>query len=267
MYRLTFGARVTWSELDGPHQRGPRAARRVDERRHPPAVRLDDPLQLLLDVPVQVPLVAVTGDEARTGESRERVRDRRPLGAHQPPEQLMGQRQRQPDPARLDPPPARGEMPQQQREPHVEPRLRSDRALHVEVVRAALGAPQQRLISCGHGRTRSANCGVEHREPHRQQRPPVDRAGQQLVVLLLAWLDEIAGTEQLRGDPVADPTLSASTPSSTSTPGPGAASLSRFVSATSPTSASNVNAVAAGRATSRIRTSSASARSTSRSSR
>ncbi len=87
-----------------------------------------------------MPLVAVAGDQPGLREPRQRVRDRRPLGADQPAEQLVGERQREADAAGLDPAPAPGQVPEQQRQADLEARLRGDRALHVEVA----GAPARR---------------------------------------------------------------------------------------------------------------------------
>ena len=165
--QLAFGARVTGTELDGPHQRAPRQGD-VRQVLRCARRRLDHRCQLSLDVAVQVPFVAVAGDEARPGEPGERVRDRRALGAHQPAEQLVGEWQRQPDPTRLDPSPPRCQVPQHQRQPHLEPRLRGDRPLHVEVARPALSASQQRLHQLRPRLHALGERGIEHREPHRQ---------------------------------------------------------------------------------------------------
>ena len=199
----------------------------------------------------------------------EGVRHRRALGADQPTQQLMGERQRQADAARLDPAPARGQMPEQQRQAHVETRLAGDRPLHVEVAGPALGPAQQRLHDLRPRPDALGERGVEDREAHRHQRPPADRAGQQLLV-------GSARTARCRSPgpsssaAIRSPTrtLTAITPSSTSTPGPGVAAASR--SRQLDLARVDLERHRGGRrarATMRIRTSSASARSRSRSSR
>ena len=128
--------RLPGCELDRRASARPRSADGGDELLDAADVGLDHRGELLLEAAVQVPLVAVPGDQAGLGEPRQRVRDRRPLGADEPAEQLMGERQRQPDAAGLDLAPARGEVPQQQRQANLEARLGGDRALDVEVARA-----------------------------------------------------------------------------------------------------------------------------------
>ena len=150
-----------------------------------------------------------------------------PFGAHQPAEQLVGQRQRQPDSARLDLAPARGEVPQEQRQAHVEPRLRRDRALDVEVVSAPLGAAQQRLRSAaatGAPARRTARRAVrsasEPAPASRSRRPTAPRR-------VLGRLDQIPGPSSSAATRSPTRTLTASTPSRISTPGPGIAAASR----------------------------------------
>ena len=71
--------------------------------------------------------VGLAAKEAVLTEFFERRRDGRALGADDPPEHLMGERQRYGDTVRRDRAPAIGELPEQQDEAHVEPRLVEDR--------------------------------------------------------------------------------------------------------------------------------------------
>ena len=61
-------------------------------------------------------VVRRSGHEPSLPEPFERVGDRRPLGRHELAEQAVGERKREPYPARLHPAPARGEVPEQQDE-------------------------------------------------------------------------------------------------------------------------------------------------------
>ena len=126
---------------------------------------------------MQVEVVGGAGDQAGLREPRQRVRDRRALGRDELAEQPVGERQRQPDPGRLDPAPARGQVPQQQHQADLEPRLAGDRPQRRRARRRAgrRGAAALRTI-CGHGRTRSANSRVEQRQPGRPQRAPRRRS-------------------------------------------------------------------------------------------
>ena len=91
----------------------------------------------------QSPAAPVTRPGAR--QPRQRVGDRRPLGGHQLAEQPVGERQADADARRLDPSPAGGQVPEQQHQPHLQPRLAGDRTDRVEVVGPALGTAQQRV--------------------------------------------------------------------------------------------------------------------------
>ena len=95
---------------------------------------------------VQVEVVGRAGHEPGLREPLQRVRDRRALGRHQLTEQAVGQRQRQPDAGRLDSAPAGGQVPQQQHQADLEPRLGADRPQDVELERAPAGAAQR---GCG----------------------------------------------------------------------------------------------------------------------
>ena len=88
---------------------------------------------------LQVQRAVSIRDEPGLREACERVGDRGPLGADQTPEQSVRERQGEADAAALDPAPAAGEVPQQQREPHLQPRLRGDRALDVQIGGAHAG--------------------------------------------------------------------------------------------------------------------------------
>ena len=96
---------------------------------------------------------------------RERVRDRGPLGADELAEQAVRERQRHADAAGLDPAPAPCEVPEQQRQPHLEARLRGDRALDVEVGGARAGARQQRARDLRPRLDALRERVVEQREP------------------------------------------------------------------------------------------------------
>ena len=179
----------------------------------------------------------------------------------------MGQRQRQADAARLDSAPACGQVPQQQRQADLEPGLGGDRALHVEVAGPALDPAQQGLGQLRPRPDAVREGAVEHREARRHQRPPLGDAGDQVVRLDLVGLEQVARAEQLGGDPIADPDADREHAVEHEQAGSVGGPRQTLGQLTSPASASKITAVAAGRATSRIRTSSASARSMSRSSR
>ena len=107
---------------------------------------LGQDLELVLEGLVQVKILGRAGDQSGLGEPLERVRNRRPLGRDQLAEQAMGERQREADTGGLDPPPAAGEVPQQQNQTNLQPRLRGDRPQDVELERCAgtLAAPATR---------------------------------------------------------------------------------------------------------------------------
>jgi hypothetical protein len=77
----------------------------------------------VLEAAVQVQVVGRSGHETGLRKALQSVRDRRPFGGYQLTQQPVRQRQRQPDAAWLDAPPPRGEMPQEQNEANLEPRL------------------------------------------------------------------------------------------------------------------------------------------------
>ena len=118
--------RQAWTARGAPRRRGARRASRSTRHARCCSTRA-----------VQVPFVGAAGDEPGLGQASQRVRHRRALGSDELAEQAMGERQRDADAARLDLPPARGEVPEQQRQAHLQPRLAGDRALDVEVARRA----------------------------------------------------------------------------------------------------------------------------------
>ena len=154
-------------------------------------------------------------------EPRQRVRDGRSLGTDEPPEQAVRQRERETDSARLDVAPTSGEMPEEQREPDLEARLRRDRALDVQVGGARTRAVQQRARDL---RPRLDPLGervVEQGDARRHERMPRRVA-----------LEHVVGARRSRGCSTSpSPTISVavrsptwtstlSAPSTTSRPGP-----------------------------------------------
>ena len=144
----------------------------------------------------------MAGHQPGLGEPLQRVRDRRPLGGDQLAEQAVRERQRQPDAARLDPAPAGGQVPQEQDEAHLEPRLGGDRPQHVELGRPAAGATQQRAADLRPRPHALGEVAVEQREPGRAQHPPVTGSLEQLVGVRCERLQQIAGADQLGRGPV-----------------------------------------------------------------
>ena len=178
------GARVTADPLlDGPHQRRPCARLRRQRSTRPRRSRSTSASSWCSRVPCRWKSSAVPGDEARLREPLERVRDRRTLGRHELTEQPVGERQRQADPARLDPPPARRQMPEQQTS------RTSSRGCDViarSTSRSSARRPARRSSAWIDLRPRPhpvGELGVEHREPRRRTAPPAARAREQLVGL------------------------------------------------------------------------------------
>ncbi len=66
-------------------------------------------------VPCRCQSPALPGDQPAAGQPRQRVGDRRALGRHELAEQPVRERQREADPGRLDPAPARRQVPEQER--------------------------------------------------------------------------------------------------------------------------------------------------------
>ena len=180
-------------------RRSSRAARRsgVDEGLNAAAAGLDHPLQLLLDVTMQMPLVPVPGDQARARQARQASAcetDGRSAPTSRP-RSLVGQRQRQGGcpPARYPPPP--------RRQGATASRARRTSSRGWEAIArwtlkscATGGAPARRssaCMICGQGRTRSTNAGIQDREAVWHQRPPADGADQQFVRPRdSGWLDQ-----------------------------------------------------------------------------
>ena len=109
-------------------------------------------------VPCRCQSPARAADEPGVREARERVRDRRSLGGDELTQQAMGERQRQRGSARLDATPAGREVPQQQHQPDLEPRLAEIARSTAEIGRAAARrAGSSAWEICGQGRARSAN--------------------------------------------------------------------------------------------------------------
>lgn len=164
-------------------------------------------LDLLLQGAVQMEVVRRTGHETGLGQPLEGVRDRRSLGRDQLPEQTVGQRQRQPDPARLHPSPAVGQMPQEQDESNLEARLGGDRSEHVELERPPAGAVREDPDDLREGPHAFGKIAVEHREPGAAQRPPAGRAHEHLVGGGTKRLQEVPGADQLGRGAAPDPDL------------------------------------------------------------
>ena len=120
------------------------------------------------------------------------------------PEQPVRERERQADAAQLDLAPARGEVPQHERQADLQPRLAGDGALHVEVLGALARATQQ-----GQGDLRPrphalGEAGVEHGDARRDEDVPGLEVLEQVVAGRRRGLQEIAGARELGGGPVAD---------------------------------------------------------------
>ena len=170
---------------------------------------------------VQVQRAVTARDELGLREPRQRVRDRRPLGADEPAEQAVREREREADAAGLDAPPAPGQVPEQQRQPHLEARLRGDRALDVEIGGSRAGAREQRArdlrprLDCARRTPRRAGRGASARA---RARPTRARAGRRRVRRAAAGRRRRRRSRWRCGRRRDTSTLSA--PSITSTPGP-----------------------------------------------
>ena len=140
-------------------------------------------------------------------QARQRMRDRWPLGCGELTEQAVGERQRQPDSGRLDAPPAAGEMPQQQVQPHLQPRLGGDRPHHVDIGGAAARAAHHRLADLWPGPDPVSELRVEQRQARRTQDLPGAQALEKLVDPPGRRLEQIAGADQLGRGPISDPHL------------------------------------------------------------
>ena len=160
--------------------------------------------EVLVGSAVQMQRAVAARDQPGLREPREGVRDRRPLRADEPPEQAMRERQREADAAGLDPPPAPGQVPEQQRQPDLEARLRGDRALDVEVGGARAGAGEQRVGDLRPRLDALRERIVEQGEPRRHQRVPGRFALEQVVGARGERLQHVAVADDLGGGAVAD---------------------------------------------------------------
>ena len=208
------------------------------------------------------PAVPVT--RPACAEAREGVRDRWPLGRDELAEQPVGERQRHADAGRLDAPPARRQVPEQQHEADLEPRLAGDRPQRVDVGGAPAGAAQQLLDDLRPGpntlrerRRRAARSGSAQSTRQASRRSSRSSA---------RW--PAAGADRRRR-PARWPcgrrpaSRTPTTPSRISSPGPGRPRRTRRARSQSPTAAWSTRAVASCRAATRVRMSNSSARSSS----
>ena len=135
--------------------------------------------------------------------------DRGPLRADQAPEQSVRERQGKADAAALDAAPAAGEVPEQQCEAHLQPRLRGDGALDVQIGGAHAGAREKLARDL---RPRLDPLGervVEQREPGRHERVPGRRALEQVVGARGERLQDVAVADDLGGRAIADANVDA----------------------------------------------------------
>ena len=154
-----LGRRLARGELDAAHARAlSRSARSI---RH---------AMWCAGGPVEDQPVRLAGDEPGARQAAERVRDRRPLGADELADQPVGERQRDEDPVELDDPPALGEVPEQERDPHVGARMAGRGALHVELASSA--GPS----GAGARGGSAARAGSARRTPRRGPRSACARA-------------------------------------------------------------------------------------------
>ena len=134
---------------------------------------------------------------------RQGVGDRWPLRADEPSEQPVRERQRETDASGLDPPPAAGQVPEQQRDPHLQARLRGDRALDVEVGRARAGPREQGMRDLRPGLDALRERVVEQGQPRGHQGVPGRAALEQVVGARGDGLQDVAVADDLRGGAVA----------------------------------------------------------------
>ena len=95
-------------------------------------------------------------------------------------------------------------MPQQECEANLEPWLRGDRALEIEAAGAPARASQQRAGDLRPRDRALGKCVVQQRKAARYERPPLNPAREQLLVLSPPGLENVAGAHKLGRDPVAD---------------------------------------------------------------
>ncbi len=152
---------------------------------------------------MQMPLISVPAEEPGIGESSERVRDRRTLGADQPPQELMGEGKGEVNAARLDLAPTRGEVPHEENEPDLEPWLRGYRPLHVQASGPLTRAPKQSRGDLRPALHPLGEGGIQKRKARAHQHAPAHLA-HELRILGRPRLHQIPCAEELGGDPVAD---------------------------------------------------------------
>ena len=132
--------------------------------------------EVVLDAAVQVQVVGAARHQPGARQPRQRVRDRRPLGADDLAEQPVGERQAEVDAARARRGPSGGRS---ARAPApAAPRAaaaRRSRGARRGRRRAGRPAAAARCVICGHGRARSANAASSTAMPRRRQRAPASR--------------------------------------------------------------------------------------------
>jgi hypothetical protein len=105
----------------------------------------------------------------------------------------MGQRNWQADAARFDLPPARGQMPEQQAQPDIQPRLGGDRSLQVQTPRPSTRAPQQCAGELWPACRSLSKNRVQQGKAAWHQGLPFHLASQQFLILSALWLDQVPG--------------------------------------------------------------------------
>ena len=119
----------------------------------------------------------------------------------------MRERKRQANPGWLDPPPPRRQVPHQQRQADLEPRLADDRPERVGIGDPSAGTTQQRRPDLRPRPDALGELVVEQPEPGGPQRSPRIGGLDQLLGARKRWLQQVTGTGQLARRPVADPGL------------------------------------------------------------
>lgn len=130
---------------------------------------------------IEMEVAGGTGYQARMGQSRQCVRDRRPFCPDELAEQAVGERQRHPDACRLNPSPARRQMPEKKDETYFEARLARDRAQSIDVRCASDDAAQEGLHDLRPGPYPIGKLGVQQRELGWTERSPAIAPLQQIV--------------------------------------------------------------------------------------
>ncbi len=104
---------------------------------------------------------------------------------------------REPEPRRLDAAPPSGQVPEQEHEANLEPRLTGDGPDHVEVVGAALGAAKERVEDLGPGADALHKLGIKKSEAAGMKRPPYGLSLDQLVLMPARWLEQVTRSQEL----------------------------------------------------------------------